>query len=158
MPSDLWSFTLDFYARPGVEQACLDLQAGGANVCMVLCGVWLAMHDVPCNGRRLREVRERAEPWHADVVRPLRELRSRWKAAAIHDSALSALREQVKALELDAERQLLTSLQALVEAWPAVDERGSQEWLSEVAGEAGKNRRGALQVLRDAAGLTTNQT
>ncbi|KPY50662.1 Uncharacterized protein ALO48_04472 [Pseudomonas syringae pv. rhaphiolepidis] len=42
MPSALWSFTLDFYARPGVEQACLTLQANGANVCMVLAGSGLA--------------------------------------------------------------------------------------------------------------------
>ncbi|WP_122564226.1 DUF2390 domain-containing protein, partial [Pseudomonas viridiflava] len=37
MPTDLWSFTLDFYARPGAEQACPTLQTSGANVCAVLC-------------------------------------------------------------------------------------------------------------------------
>ena len=157
MPSDLWSFTLDFYARPGVEHACLELQANGANVCMVLCGVWLAVHEVPCSAQRLREVRKLAEPWHDDVVRPLRELRSQWKAAARDDSALGALRERVKTLELDAERQLLTNLQALSEAWPAADGQDSEDWLSGLAGDAGRNRRSALQVLRAAAGLTTNQ-
>lgn len=157
MPSDLWSFTLDFYAKPGVEQACLNLQADGANVCMLLCGVWLQVRNVPCNTRRLQEVRALAEPWHDDVVRPLREVRTQWKALALHDPALAALRERVKMLELDAERQLLTSLQALTEVWSAAEEQPSHDWLSELAGDAGRNRREALQVLRDAAGLTNNR-
>jgi uncharacterized protein (TIGR02444 family) len=157
MPSDLWSFTLDFYAKPGVEQACLDLQASGANVCMLLCGVWLQVRDVPCNTRRLQEIRALAEPWHDDVVRPLREVRMQWKAQALHDPALATLRERLKVLELDAERQLITSLQALIEAWSAADEQPSQGWLNELAGDAGTNRREALQVLRDAAGLTTSR-
>lgn len=58
MPSALWSFTLDFYARPGVEQACLTLQANGANVCMVLCGVWLGTRDVACDAQRVAQIKQ----------------------------------------------------------------------------------------------------
>jgi uncharacterized protein (TIGR02444 family) len=151
MPSDLWSFTLDFYAMPGVEQACLTLQAGGANVCALLCGVWLGKRGVPCTEQRLGEVRQKAGPWHDDVVRPLRELRVQWKAAAAQNAALAALRERVKALELDAEQQLLTDLQALTDSWPITDERSVREWLVELAGNAGSDNRDALQVLRAAA-------
>ncbi len=66
MPSALRSFTLDFYARPGVEQACLTLQANGANVCMVLCGVWLGTRDVACDAQRVAQIKQLATPWHDD--------------------------------------------------------------------------------------------
>ncbi|MEG5264962.1 TIGR02444 family protein [Pseudomonas sp. JDS28PS106] len=152
MPSDLWSFTLDFYARPGVEQACLTLQADGANVCMLLCGVWLDLRGVACSPERLREVIGLAEPWHDDVVRPLREVRTGWKQAAQHNIALARLRERVKALELDAERQLLIDLETLALKWAVTDGNGDREWLSALAGSAGSANSGALQVLRAAAG------
>jgi uncharacterized protein (TIGR02444 family) len=157
MPSDLWSFTLDFYARPGVEQACLNLQADGANVCMVLCGVWLQVQGVACTSQRLDEVGLLAGPWHDDVVRPLRELRTQWKTAAQHDVALGTLRNQLKALELDAERQLLARLQTLTESWSATGESAQGEWLSGLTGAAGENNRDALQVLRVAADLTADR-
>ncbi|WP_434678560.1 TIGR02444 family protein [Pseudomonas sp. R1-18] len=156
MPSDLWSFTLDFYARAGVEQACLALQADGANVCMVLCGVWLRVRGVPCTAQRLDEIGQLATPWHDDVVRPLRELRTQWKSAAQHDVALGTLRNQVKALELDAERQLLVRLQTMTESWSETGEVAQGEWLGGLAGAAGENNHDALQVLRVAADLTTD--
>lgn len=153
MPSDLWSFTLDFYPRPGVEQACLTLQAGGANVCMLLCGVWLELRGVACSDARLRDVVGLAEPWHDDVVRPLRDVRTGWKQAAQQNAALARLRERVKALELDAERQLLTDLETLALSWSATHGSSDREWLSALAGSAGSANSGALQVLRAAAGL-----
>lgn len=148
MPSDLWSFTLDFYARPGVEQACLALQARGGNVCALLCGVWLDQSDVPFNPQRAEEIRQLATPWHDQVVGPLRDLRTQWKIAAITDAELGALRERLKVLELDAERELLVRLQRLTLGWP---ERGAQQrgaWLEALAGEAANEAPDALQVLR----------
>lgn len=153
MPSDLWSFTLDFYARPGIEQACLRLQGNGANVCEVLCGVWLGMRGVSCCAERLREIGQLAEPWHDDVVRPLRELRSQWKNDARHDATLAGLRERVKALELEAERHLLARLQALTGDWSTGAVPNPNEWLTGLAGHAGENSRDALDELRAAAEL-----
>lgn len=148
MPSDLWSFTLDFYARPGVEQACLSLQASGANVCLLLCGVWLARRGVVCSVERAREIGQLATPWHDEVVRPLRELRTQWREGAKQDTQLSLLREQVKALELGAERELLARLQARTLEWPAQQTGGQEDWLICLAGEAAGQNRDALQVLR----------
>jgi uncharacterized protein (TIGR02444 family) len=82
MLSDLWSFTLDFYARPGVEQACLNLQANGANVCALLCGVWMDRRGVQFDPERARQIGQLADPWHEQVVGPLRDIRTRWKADA----------------------------------------------------------------------------
>ncbi|RMO98174.1 hypothetical protein ALQ31_05350 [Pseudomonas amygdali pv. morsprunorum] len=158
MPSALWSFTLDFYARPGVEQACLTLQANGANVCMVLCGVWLGTREVACNAQRLTQIRQLATPWHDEVVRPLRDLRNQWRNAALEDAVLMTLRMKVKTLELEAEQSLMLKLEALTGDWPAREARNAEEWLIELAdGEAEKNR-DALQVLRIAVDLAVDQT
>ncbi|KPX16893.1 hypothetical protein ALP66_03213 [Pseudomonas amygdali pv. photiniae] len=158
MPSALWSFTLDFYARPGVEQACLTLQANGANVCMVLCGVWLGTREVTCNAQRLTQIRQLATPWHDEVVRPLRDLRNQWRNAALEDAVLMTLRMKVKTLELEAEQSLMLKLEALTGDWPAGEARNAEEWLIELAdGEAEKNR-DALQVLRIAVGHAVDQT
>jgi len=148
MPSDLWSFTLDVYARPGVEQACLALQANGANVCMLLCGAWLMQRGVECNSHRLREIGQLARPWDEAVVSPLRQLRTQWRDAAQLDRPLASLREQVKALELSAERELIVRLENLSQDWPAGETDDQQDWLSGLAGEAANQNHDALQVLR----------
>lgn len=148
MPCDLWSFTLDFYARPGVEQACLALQAKGANVCTVLCGVWLDQSGVPFAPERAEEIRQLATPWHDTVVGPLRELRTQWKASAATDQELAALRERVKVLELDAERELLVRLQRLIKDWPDRGDQQTDAWLQALAGSAANDTPDAMQVLR----------
>jgi len=149
MPSDLWSFTLDVYARPGVEQACLALQASGANVCMLLCGAWLMQRGVECNSQRLLEIGQLARPWDEAVVSPLRQLRTRWRDAAQLDRPLALLREQVKALELAAERELISRLEAVCQGWGTAEKSADHaDWLTELAGDAGRQNRDALQVLR----------
>ena len=80
MSSDLWSFSLSTYARPGVEPACLQLQSADINVCLLLCGLWLGERGVACNEHRLQQLRSVAEPWDADVVQPLRALRAYHRA------------------------------------------------------------------------------
>jgi uncharacterized protein (TIGR02444 family) len=147
MHSDLCSFTLDFYSRPGVEQACIALQAGGANVCAVLCGVWLGQRGVPYNEQRALEIGQLATPWHDQVVQPLRELRTHWKAAAITDEQLAVLRERVKKLEVDAELELLTRLEALSRSWNEQGAQDTRAWLLALAGDAANERPDALQVL-----------
>lgn len=154
MPTDLWSFTLDFYARPGVEQACLTLQASGANVCAVLCGVWLGLRGVECDAQRLSEIGQLATPWHDDVVRPLREVRTQWRTAAQDDAVLSELRNRVKALELEAEHTLLTRLEALTHAWSDANGKDVAGWLAGIVESRTQKSRDALQVLRIAADVT----
>ncbi|KPW55030.1 Uncharacterized protein ALO80_05792 [Pseudomonas caricapapayae] len=157
MPSALWSFTLDFYARPGVEQACLTLQANGANVCMVLCGVWLGTREVACNAQRVAQIRQIATPWHDDVVRPLRDLRNQWRVEAHEDAALKALRMKVKVLELEAEQSLMIRLEAQAGDWPAGEARNAEDWLVELADGDPEKNRDALQVLRIAVDLAVDQ-
>ncbi|WP_137886432.1 TIGR02444 family protein [Pseudomonas sp. 2FE] len=148
MPSDLWSFTIRVYARPGVEQACLQLQQAGADVCLLLCGAWLGQREVSCTAERLQQLTALAQPWQSTVIMPLRQLRQGWRAAATVDSALATLREQLKGLELAAEQQLLLRLEAAAQIWPTGDAKDLSAWLSGLAAQAGEQGRDALQVLR----------
>ncbi|WP_277373211.1 TIGR02444 family protein [Pseudomonas sp. AA-38] len=143
---DLWNFALELYARPGVEQACLQLQEAGSDVCLLLTGAWLQKRGVRCLDERLAALRELAGPWQRDVVAPLRQTRHQWRSAAREDAELDALREQLKRLELQAERVLLERLQALAEKWP--EEAGEDDWFARLAGKSSA----ALQMLRGAAG------
>lgn len=148
MSSDLWSFSLKTYALPGVQEACLRLQDGGADVCLLLCGAWLGWRGVECDGQRLERLKALAEPWQREVIQPLRTLRIDWRAAAATDSDLGLLREQLKSLELEAERQLLLRLQEQVRSWPAAQAGSLDHWLEGLATEAAD--RDALLVLRTA--------
>lgn len=150
MPSGLWRFTLAFYACPHVEQACLALQANGANVCTLLFGAWLDRQGVPFDPQRAKEIRQLATPWQDQVVTPLRELRTQWKLQAARDDELGALRERLKTLELDAERELLARLDQLSQGWPERGAKGNGAWLEGLAGQAANAAPSALQVLRRA--------
>ncbi|ALI07663.1 MULTISPECIES: TIGR02444 family protein [Pseudomonas] len=154
MSPDLWSFSLDLYAKPGVEPACLTLQSAGVNVCLLLCGLWLERRGVACNEQRLQQLRQLTEPWEAEVVRPLRVLRSQWKTSARQDTALDSLREQVKRLELEAERRLLERLQAAAEDWPEEQWNDSALWLQGLVASADPANRDALHQLRVAVSGT----
>ena len=154
MSSDLWSFSLGTYARPGVEAACLTLQSAGVNVCLLLCGLWLGQRGVACNEQRLQQLRNVAEPWDADVVRPLRDVRMQWKINATEDAELNALREQVKALELEAERHLLLRLERSAQSWPQDEATDLSAWLEGVAAGAAHLDRDALHQQRVAATRT----
>ena len=129
MSADLWTFATTLYARPGVEAACLELQAAGADVCLLLCGLWLDSRGVAHSADREAQLRLIAEPWQREVVKPLRALRQGWREAAGQDSALSGLRERVKQLELEAEREQLGRLQRLAEGWFQQPSNEGRRWL-----------------------------
>lgn len=150
MSSDLWSFSLATYARPGVEDVCLQLQTAGVNVCLLLCGLWLEQRGVICDEQRVSLLQTLTEPWDTEVVQPLRALRLQWKARAVEDAVLKGMREQIKSLELEAERALLSRLEGVAQEW-GQNGAGSKTWLEGLAGSAASPNRDALQVLRVAA-------
>ncbi|WP_432218027.1 TIGR02444 family protein [Pseudomonas kribbensis] len=150
MSSDLWSFALAVYARPGVEDACLRLQSAGASVCLMLCGLWLEQRDTTCNEVRTRQLQELTIPWDKEVVQPLRAMRMQWKNLADTDPVLKGMREQIKGLELEAERALLSRLEGVAQEWKR-NSKESSDWLEVLAGPAANLNRDALQVLRVAA-------
>lgn len=114
----LWNFALALYARPGVERACLDAQEQGADVCLLLCGAWLDGRGVHYQAPNAAALRRLAGERQSALIQPLRNVRQQLREPAQRAPKLARLREQVKALELAAERQLLEELEELAQAWP----------------------------------------
>ncbi|HGA2320100.1 TPA: TIGR02444 family protein [Pseudomonas putida] len=133
MYTDLWNHALAVYARPGAETACLDVQAMGGDVCLLLCATWLQARAVSFSEERAQALRAIAGPWQHDVVAPLRCLRQQWRTPAQHDPHLAALREQVKGLELLAEKELLQRLQTCAQQWPSGSHEATDSWLDRLA-------------------------
>ena len=125
--TDLWSFALACYTRPGVETLCLELQEQGVDICLLLCGSWLEVRAVTCTPQRLEHLRTLADRWQHEVVTPLRALRQNWREVSQADAELRALREQVKTLELTAEKILLGRLESEACDWPT--DSGPATWL-----------------------------
>lgn len=103
-----WAFTLDFYRRHGVPEACLVLQdEAGVDVVEML----MLIHADVILGKRLsageiEALRAGTAGWREDAVLPLRAIRRKLKAARqdIAESAKEQLRTEIKKVELQAER------------------------------------------------------
>ncbi|WP_421682666.1 TIGR02444 family protein [Stutzerimonas urumqiensis] len=150
MASDLlWRFALRCYAQPGVEQACLRLQAEGANVCLLLCGAWLESRQVPVDADRLHALNECCGHWQSEVIEPLRALRQRWRSAARTDADLDTLREGIKSLELSAERVLLERLEILTRPWTS--QSPAADWLEALWPSADPDPLQSLAIIRAGA-------
>jgi uncharacterized protein (TIGR02444 family) len=110
-----WDFAVELYRRPGVEDACLELQRRhGLDVNVVLFCCWLATRGSLADDAVFGRIAGAAAAWQVDFVRPLRAVRNRLKAALIepHPGSIpahwpdivAALRQRVLALEIDGER------------------------------------------------------
>ncbi len=100
----LWAFSLDFYARPGVSAALIELQdCPGFDINLVLFALW---HGVSGRGRldaeRLAAANQAVRAIRSEIIEPLRVLRRRLRTDPNPD--IQRLREAIKALELDAEK------------------------------------------------------
>jgi len=149
MPTDLWRFAEALYQRPGVEAACLLLQTQGADVCLLLCAAWLERRQITCTNERSDALRNIAQPWQQQIVVPLRQLRQSWREQAQSNHALAQLREQIKQLELTAEREQLERLAACTQDWSSQAANAPLNWLERLATQ--QCNRDALQTLRIAA-------
>ncbi len=153
MHTDLWNHALAVYGRPGVESACLTLQGLGGDVCLLLCATWLQARGVVVSAARIEALRDIAEPWQREVIGPLRALRQQWRTAAHEDATLGALRAQVKALELEAEKTLLARLQACSQQWPTGPGGPTDDWLEGLAPDQALGHDALLQLRVAARGL-----
>lgn len=110
-----WDYAVELYRRPGVEGACLELQARhDLDVNIVLLCCWLASRGIAPDESGLARIVAAAESWQAAFVRPLRAVRRRLKAdladprpgsiPAHWPELTSGLRGRVLALEIDGER------------------------------------------------------
>lgn len=117
--SAFWDWALVAYRAPGVSEACLDLQdSAGQNVPLLLWAAWAAATGRPPDEDTAEAACDIARAWESVAVLPLRTVRRTLKKPIpdIGDAGRQALRDQIKAVELAAERHLMEDLEALIEA------------------------------------------
>ncbi|HWU48548.1 MAG TPA: TIGR02444 family protein [Asticcacaulis sp.] len=109
MNSDLWDWALRAYAGEGVAEACLALQDDHGQCVPLL--LWAAWRGDASQAEAAAQI---ARDWQAVIV-PLRDARRRLKTevSAGDEADRLALRTQVKAAELQAEKVLLARLATL---------------------------------------------
>jgi uncharacterized protein (TIGR02444 family) len=115
----LWDWAVAAYARPGVSEACLTLQDGhDHNVPYLLWAAWAALRGSKLDADTLEAGVDTARAWDSAAVRPLRVIRTTLKKPIpdLDDEAREAVRAQIKAVELEAERRLLLALESLTPA------------------------------------------
>lgn len=102
-----WQFSLDFYQRDGVAEACLTLQDRlGLDVNILLYAAWLASQGRTASAADFEQVDLLVAPWREEVIRPLRRIR-RWLKEPGPDAPAGGVREYrdgIKSAELDAEK------------------------------------------------------
>jgi uncharacterized protein (TIGR02444 family) len=110
-----WDYSLELYRRPGVEDACLELQRRhGLDVNLLLLCCWLGARGVALDRATLQRAELAVRDWQVEVVRPMRAVRRRLKIKLENPDPMSvhegwpdlarALRRRALALEIDAER------------------------------------------------------
>jgi uncharacterized protein (TIGR02444 family) len=105
--SPLWRFSLDFYRRSGVAEACIALQEGsGVDVNLLLFLLWQATQGRALSHADVRELEAKIAPWREATVVPLRKVRRVLKSppALVAPAVAEAFRTRIKAVELEAER------------------------------------------------------
>jgi len=113
--SAFWRFSLKFYAKEGVAPACLALQdEGGADVNLLLFLLFLAEGHFLVSAADIARLDAAIAPWREETVNPLRRLRRRLKedVGAIATSASENFRNQIKKVELEAERLQQVALES----------------------------------------------
>ncbi len=111
-----WDWAIAAYARPGAAEACLQLQDDHAqSVPFLLWAAWAAQDGRVLSPATLALGAAVAAAWDEAAVHPLRQVRRGLKAhlLGLPDAAREAVRQQVKAVELAAERALIEALDAM---------------------------------------------
>jgi uncharacterized protein (TIGR02444 family) len=114
--SELWDWAVQAYAAEGVSEACLHLQdAAGQNAPLLLWAAWTAGAGRRPDADTLEAACDIARAWQETAIAPLRAVRRTLKGPNpdLENADREAVRTQVKAVELEAERRLLAALEAL---------------------------------------------
>lgn len=107
MSEEFWTFSLQFYRSSGVSEACLELQdRHQADVNLVLFALWAACCGSQLDKAAFAEAERVARPWREAVTQPIRAARRalRDPPDGFDAGAAATLRQQVLAIEIEAER------------------------------------------------------
>jgi uncharacterized protein (TIGR02444 family) len=145
----LWDWTTAVYGRPGVAEACLDLQDNhGQSVPYLLWAVWARADDPDL----LVQAADVVRAWETVATLPLRGVRRDLKAA--HLPVADADRESVRAgaadVELAAEKALLQALEALTPSPPRGRANPAQALAAAAANWSGESAGTAVDALAHA--------
>lgn len=116
MSDGFWDWALAAYAAPGVADECLHLQdVHDQNAPLLLWAAWCAETGRALDEDAVEAACDTARAWADNAVVPLRALRRalRTRRPDMTDEDREAVRAQIKAVELDSERRLMTALEAL---------------------------------------------
>src|SRR5262245_59110796 len=81
--SPFWRFSLAFYRRPGVGEACIQLQdAAVVDVNLLLFLLWLAAAKRRLTADEVRGIDDNVRGWRELTVLPLRAMRRQLKGGA----------------------------------------------------------------------------
>lgn len=114
----LWDWAVAAYAAPGVSDACVTLQdSHDQNVPLLLWSAWTAATARTPDNDTIEAACDIARAWEGVVIAPLRIIRRTLKAPVpdIDDEPRQAVRERIKALELESERRLFEALEGLID-------------------------------------------
>jgi uncharacterized protein (TIGR02444 family) len=140
-----WDFSVRHYGLPGVTDACLVLQDRyGLDVNLLLFCLWYGGRHGEIDVSLLQAVTDFSRAWREQAVEPLRRVR-RWiklerdRLGPVPER-LERLRQQVKALELQAEQLQQDYLEQLSESVDRDNAQGCRKAIEH-------NLRGYLQCL-----------
>ena len=128
--SPFWRFSLGFYRRPQVADACIALQEeAGVDVNLLLFLLWHATLKRALSAAEVADLERRVGAWRDMTVIPLRTLRRALKSpsALVAPAAAELFRTKIKAIELEAERLQQEAMYELARAAPLGRAAPSQE-------------------------------
>lgn len=119
MAQAFWHYSTGFYSNPAVEAHLLTLQdRDGLDVNLALFCLFAAQVRRPLDYAAIEAMRALAITWGRGVVAPLRQARRAMKPRASENEIVAGLRNEVKAIELAAEKAMQTALAQVLFAVP----------------------------------------
>lgn len=116
----LWRFSLTYYSKPNVADACLFLQDQyRVDVNVLLLILWLAAADKLLSEDEIIKIDGQIKEWRDSVVAPLRAVRRSVPKSTMQSSRME-FRASLKLLELHAERIEQDDLFALFRSYRAI--------------------------------------
>ena len=116
-----WRFSLQFYGQSGVSDACIALQDGcGVDVNLLLFLFWLASERQALSADEVKKLDATIKSWRELTIIPIRDTRRKLKGAKtfVDPAKQEALRDKVKAVELEAEKLQQEALYAFTQTGP----------------------------------------
>jgi uncharacterized protein (TIGR02444 family) len=116
-----WRFSLKYYGQSGVSDACIALQDGcGVDVNLLLFLFWLASERQELSADEVKKLDATIKSWRELTIIPIRDTRRKLKGAKtfVDPAKQEALRDKVKAVELEAEKLQQEALYAFTQIGP----------------------------------------